>query len=1747
MAFPGKQYAPPGVYTQTQFDNPLSSALDTIKIPVIVGEGNEDLVQGDLEIVRGSSATSDQRVVDEDAVGRAVAAISRTGVVTLSDFDGVLDKIQVRNFPITTGDGNGTTTNNRMDVLVTVNGTPVVVRSVTGSNGVIQLAQAPVRGDVVRVTYYFDRTDTLMTDELSAQVDPLKAEIYGNGGLFPGETLNLHADILVNGIVAIPANNSLKVRVDGTIRTIVIAPRTDYTMVDVAGAITAAGAGTLTARADQINTAAWVLVLSADSSLEILDGSANAPLFLTTGTADNRTSTFYVFNRPIVDGTGGGITTTDPAHVTVKVNGRQVIPISVDGSTGAVTLATSPAPGATVTVSYYWNTWQDTFDYLAHIGVQRVVRCGTVPGGSDFVQDADFVLESDKIMWGTAAAVEAGATTVGAVRFGDSQVSLSLVDSRNFLGACAPFVRSSGGIATESRTEFVLPFQPTLGNGRDTPIGQSLHQTVSNGRLDLPVNRPDVIWAYWGFDEQDALQRGRVDVTKVDGLVITLATEVPFGARVFATNYYNSIQDQTYTVAAKSAGASGAGTYEVSTPQGDLLYSAKMSGKGSSLSTVSVEFPSGSEFTPDFRFESGSGNDFTGPLADEVVTVTFASRPAGVARFTFPGAAPYFLIPDVSDHFAFLVAGSTVPSFGSGLNTLLPAAINTNWGLAHLVGNEVVYTGGSGATVGQSFTTTADEQFDIKVDGADITVTIPPMTNKSVDFIAQHINEAASGHQSTVPAPVAASVAVPLSITLASPVTDFYVGAVLVLGYDLANPASTTGEFNVIAYNATTQTVTLDAPVTVALGHPYRVYHPTALSKLASATRFDGPVIISATEFDTLKLHYTGSTTGLSGSLTVTLTPGTYATPALLAAHVEAQIASSIATLVAAPGSEKFTGLKIACAANTEGNLEFKLQLSGQDESGYLKFLSGVTDDVDFAVLAGLAADTAVTSAQAALVHGPIARAYQCPPSLGNPKPLDRVILRSRVLPPAAFGLQASVYWAEQSRIDIITSYEKGGLLAGTYATCKSPVVVPANISLSVSFQNGQMASGWPSVTLYDGTGTRPANNVLQLNLSGVPVTVELVASGLGTQTAFGPIGTVGTVATQIDAAILAALTLAGQATSYVATMPSASKLDIMSLGKGALDSRLTVGTASANRILGLSTGTRYPTPVAAEDLVSAFMSNAQMALSVWLLSPTAFSSGSFAQMALAAVFQDSAAAKHLYIQHAPTILANLGTASSIALEDYTQSALVYGTNLLASAGDGDVGDAGINGFFVTSSNPTGSGSVNTSILNNGVGQDGIIGQTYRDEVTGLTFTVLPREFTTDPTGPWQAYPVGANSNFRITVSQTFVCDANLPLMAFPGVEMRVSNTLGVEQGDTALAKTFKRSGNEPAIGDLYYATYVYSKQDFATGFFTKMSSVENAFGPAIPDNPVSLATYLAMINGAVLVGIKQVIKEPGSNLASLEAYRTAIEELEGVQAGGATPDITLLMRGDSIDLFQLLKKSNDKMSSLRYKSERTSILGTTAGTLPRDVMNWAPALGNTRERMVYPDMATLTVQDNFGNSKEYLVDGTYIAAALAGSVVSPNVDVATPWTGRRLVGFTQLARKLDSVLMNQIASKGVTIMEDKAPFLRVRHGLTTDMSNILTKLPTIIQISDEVQRQARNTLDGFIGIKFLPGILSQIEGRLAMMLKQLVATQILTAYTGVKANVSGDDPTTAAVEAYYSPVFPLLYLLVNFHLRSSL
>ena len=1812
MAFPGSVYAPPGVYTRTLFEDPVQGVASNVRIPLLLGVGSEILYQYSLEVVRGSSSSVDQRVVQEDESGRAIVSISTAGAVSLGDFDGTRDRLQVRNYPIVTGDGTGTTATNASSINVTVNGRPIVVLTVDGAKGILQLSTKPVATDVVRVTYFFNRTDSLTSDDLSDQVTSTAPVLYG--------TVGQNYEILTG------ENDSLSFLVDG-VTTVSVkissSPTVGWTAAQLSAFINSAATGTsLSATSAVDNFGQTVLKLTADRNLEILSGSGNATLGLTQGTATSRNNVFYTFQRPIVDGTNGGITTTDPADVTVKVDGVQVIPTSVDGQTGAITLPFSPEVGAEVTCSYYFNSWQNTFDYLQHRGVVDIFRCGITPDRSDYVEGVDFVLKDDHILWGTSSLVEAGTHTSGSSYFNSSQVTDTLVDVRQYLAECSPVVDTSVSPPVEGRKAFILPLQPTTGNGRNTPItgGTATYNKVANGRMDLPTNRPDLIWAYWGFSLPDAVDRGRVKVTKVDSETntITLASAVPTGAKVWATFYYNTIQDQEYTLTVVSPGASGAGTYTIQNAAGNYLLTPVWGSKSAGLSTVSINFPSGSEKSPDCRFESPFDTTYFTGSVEEDVSVTFASQDATLAKYTIPGMSPYYVVTGASDNLSLNIDNSgaitvnlsdptglgtgflasyvgeeivydqavaatgsfevqgvpaalsviTVSGFplveGSDWNvggtpaltaTSLASAISAVSGVSALaIGAKVYVTASTAGTGGNSITllsgsvavvasgatltggsiygsgfevTSANNGLDIQVDGVLIQASVNAGSGKTVQDFVDALNRAAFGEFSEATFGTLSTITFPLS---ASEKSDYYSDWVV----KVTSGAASGDKRTISSYASTTRTATVTpnfsgAP---ALGDTYVVYNPDALPFIRTRTRFLAPTDLTG-GFATLKMSYSGDVTAPT-AITASIPAANYTSVTALAAAI--QVAVDSAVLVAFGTNDL---VEIFVEADSSGRIVFLLAAHPQDEvSATLEFIStGVLDANNFALLGGL--DVAgAGGGQSKIISKGVATSFSFTGATTGILEYDRIILQNRVLPGRTGSLdgQSSL---DQTQLKILggTGASFVGLppnaegLAGIRATMMEPTLFG-----EVGLSGGQSGSGQPIVTFYAAGGTSSQNNVFKFTFEGVPVTVEFkdstgvaIPSAGSADVPLGPSGTANTVLNQIAAAMASAGLGSSASAVLSAGLIKQEGAGIRFRGTSTMVSAsINIGDANANSVLGFSGGAvAFRTTLPAEILVSGLMADA-----------------AFSTDALARTVTDRAGANYLYVQSLGN--SGAGTLSSIAFESASSDdALRPGTGLGVVSGDGAVGEDAVEGFYVTSSDSVnGSGTANTSVLNAEVGQDGNVGQTYRDLVTGLTFSVLPRS-------GGASYPAG--QTFTLKVRKNATVNANLPVNTIPGLQLLVTNTLGITGGDTAIVSTFAPSGAEPNVGDLYYVSYQYRKQDYSAALYTKMSTIQAVYGANNPENPVSLASYLSIVNGAVLVAIKQVPKDTDVNgdgvpdQASVSAYEAAIDDVEGPLPGGSYPDYIIPLRGDSLPLFQYLAKHCDIQSSIRYRAERTAIVGVSAGTEPREVGDNAQAIGRTRLRMAYPDIFTLSLTDAVGKTETYLVDGTYMAAAIAGTRAAPTIDVATPWTNARIFGFDAVARVQDPVEQNQVATRGVTVISQQQNQIKIRQGLTTDMTNVLTKLPTIVQIADEVQKQARNSLDKYVGTKFLPGITGQIESSLSGVLQKLQAAQIISGFTGVSAKVSDDDPTVAEVEAYFQPVFPLLYIVVTFNLRSSL
>ena len=451
--------------------------------------------------------------------------------------------------------------------------------------------------------------------------------------------------------------------------------------------------------------------------------------------------------------------------------------------------------------------------------------------------------------------------------------------------------------------------------------------------------------------------------------------------------------------------------------------------------------------------------------------------------------------------------------------------------------------------------------------------------------------------------------------------------------------------------------------------------------------------------------------------------------------------------------------------------------------------------------------------------------------------------------------------------------------------------------------------------------------------------------------------------------------------------------------------------------------------------------------------------------------------------------------------------------------------------FTVSSSNPNGTAS--------GLTISGIVGRTFVDDVTGLSFTIDSGTFILADTIVIDVID---------SVSTPIFTDATTWQYFIPGAKVIVNNTTSVAVGDTAEIITYNKSGAEPNVGDIYYVSYTYAKTvaDFAPKLFTKFKDVVVEYGELSISNPLTLAAWLAFSNGSVAVILEQVLKQTGLETAADVSYIAALEPLTH-SISGYNPSVIVPLT-TSLIVQQATRNHVNMMSSERYRGERVQIFGVATGTEPQDVMAIAEGFRNELTWLVYPDGAIIGLVDAYGVEREYIVDGSFMAAALAGLNVSPVFDEATPMTRKTVVGFKRLVRELTEVEKDQIASSGIIVFDVVPGAIRIRDSLTTDGSNPFSKRPEIVTIKHKVQRTMRSALDEFVGNKILPSMSTNIASRTSATLRGLVErTLIFTFDNNILVEQDSNDPSFFKVTAYYVPIFGLAYIEVTFNIRTQL
>lgn len=439
--------------------------------------------------------------------------------------------------------------------------------------------------------------------------------------------------------------------------------------------------------------------------------------------------------------------------------------------------------------------------------------------------------------------------------------------------------------------------------------------------------------------------------------------------------------------------------------------------------------------------------------------------------------------------------------------------------------------------------------------------------------------------------------------------------------------------------------------------------------------------------------------------------------------------------------------------------------------------------------------------------------------------------------------------------------------------------------------------------------------------------------------------------------------------------------------------------------------------------------------------------------------------------------------------------------------------------------------SVSSTDTENGSQGYGKTGSTYIDEKTGLIFTLDKNP----------SYTTGDTIEINIEKEGLFVT-STFAVTSIPGLKLFVNNTTDITTGDVSDLVTFDKSGKEPNVGEVYYVSYYYEKDNFDCGVYTKFKDITNEFGDLSASNPLVLASYLMFLNGAPALILCQVKKSEGSDLASDQAYFDVLKRLEQ-DVNGINPAVIFPVT-TSQAVINAVSVHCATQSSKRNRRERIGFFGFAVGTEPLEAAEFALSVNSQRMIGVYPDGAVIELVEPDGTTKDNVVDGSFVAAALCGLNVNNAYDVATPMTRKSLVGFKQLIRSLDEVTMDLVATRGLTVIIKTGATFLIRHALTTKMDSALTREVMVITIMDFIQQESRRILDPFIGRKMTNNLPGEVAASLGSMLASAVDTQIIAGYKGVNAERDAVQPDYIKVTASYVPVMGLNYVDVSYTIR---
>ncbi|MET7363271.1 hypothetical protein ABZS76_33205 [Streptomyces sp. NPDC005562] len=376
---------------------------------------------------------------------------------------------------------------------------------------------------------------------------------------------------------------------------------------------------------------------------------------------------------------------------------------------------------------------------------------------------------------------------------------------------------------------------------------------------------------------------------------------------------------------------------------------------------------------------------------------------------------------------------------------------------------------------------------------------------------------------------------------------------------------------------------------------------------------------------------------------------------------------------------------------------------------------------------------------------------------------------------------------------------------------------------------------------------------------------------------------------------------------------------------------------------------------------------------------------------------------------------------------------------------------------------------------------------------------------------------------------------------------------LSADEGDLT-----KPSPNGLRDGDQVRVTYSFTSATYyEPTTFEDYDQIVSAYGPALMTvaptdptgsqvaSPLTLAAKIALENGAADVMCVPTNPAVGDYRAQLAAAYKKIETNYRAQLL-----VPLFVDGPydahtSTNVMNLLADVKLHCESAAADGYGRIAFAGVARTYDNVTGHDQLAIQQSSKRLIlaYPNKV-LTFNSAVNASTE--IDGFYLAAAMAGRLARN--PVARGLSRQPLTSFTGLpapiAQQMTRTFRNNLSRSGVCVAEiNSSNQLVVRHGLSTQMTSILTQEISLTRIGDTLLQMVQTGMEssGLIGEPITPDMTTNVKSSLVGLLEQAVSDDTIVSYANVQVRQMSADPSIIEATFSYKPAIPMNYIVIKF------